>query len=511
MFEIGTTAQLWEIARKHPLLSHHPFTLKPLGYAHMINLIENFKPSTMLEVGHGTGSFIFRTFKDKCEMWGLDDELEDSRVSAEGMIFFKEINPHVKFVKGLLGNNTAELPDNYFDFVCSVSVIEHIPHENLKSVFEETYRILKPGGIVSHSYDVYVNQNTKPVFDAFENAKFEWLKPKKTMNVYWEQWLEMEDEDIKEKMLTKIVFENPLFVAENYMWQTERKLRGTPPNYVTILAAAKKPEEKFIASGQKANIVPGSSVPESFEIGNDNIFISDKNFTDFTYSKNTHFELFKKNGFDKELFGSEVDPDYNDLKVYQDLLIYSYVKQNLKKGSRILELGKGTSRVLELFKNEYECWKIHKQEEDEQSNTQEHIKLINDEMGNFNKDLPNNYFDLIFSISTFIYKPESGNKYYENMLKDINRLLVPGGISIQCLVALWMEPIVSVPYIMDYFIENQKMMNEIIPFFKITIDPDLYVMSEKFYNATWKKNLVKTYSSFGKPFSYNLFWKKENI
>jgi cyclopropane fatty-acyl-phospholipid synthase-like methyltransferase len=78
-----------------------------------------------------------------------------------------------------MGNNISELPENYFDLVYSISVIEHVPDDNLKSFFDESVRILKPGGIVSHSYDIYYKQNTKKVFDAYENSGLQWLKTKR--------------------------------------------------------------------------------------------------------------------------------------------------------------------------------------------------------------------------------------------------------------------------------------------------------------------------------------------
>lgn len=93
-------------------------------------------------------------------------------VLEKDLEWIREEYPSVKFVKGLLGNNIKELPDNYFDMVCSVSVIEHIPLQSLNKAFEEFFRIIKPGGILCHIYDIYFQQNTKPVFSAFEESGF---------------------------------------------------------------------------------------------------------------------------------------------------------------------------------------------------------------------------------------------------------------------------------------------------------------------------------------------------
>ena len=243
MFELGTTDHWWPSAKKYPLLSNHLNTLKPMGYGHVAAFLEEYNSKKVLEVGHGAGSLLFDIFKDSAELWGLDDVVEDSLVLDNDLEWMKEEYPSVKFVRGLLGSNVKELPDNYFDMVCSVSVIEHIPLDVLDKAFEETFRILKPGGILCHSYDIYFKQNTKPVFDAIEKAGFNWLKKKETMNVFWEEWLGEFDKERIIKIMEKIIFENPMFVAEVYMWQTERDLRDPQINWLSVLIAARKPLE----------------------------------------------------------------------------------------------------------------------------------------------------------------------------------------------------------------------------------------------------------------------------
>lgn len=240
MFELGTTDHWWKAAKKYPLLSNHSYLLKPLGSAHIISLIEENKPKKILEIGHGGFSFIFKLFYDELEMWGVDDFLEDSKVEAEALSDIRRKYSKVNFVSGFMGDNIQNLPDNYFDLVYSISVIEHVPDEKLKSFFEESVRVTKPGGIVSHSYDVYFRQNTKKVFDAYINSGLEWLKSKDTMNVFWEEWLGDFDKKFVEDMFGRIIFENPMEVAEKYMWQKERSIRPNPLNWLTVLTAAVK-------------------------------------------------------------------------------------------------------------------------------------------------------------------------------------------------------------------------------------------------------------------------------
>jgi|GEM_PF-807741 len=532
MFELGRTEYLWQIAKKYPELSNHPNTLKPLGYAHMINLIEAYEPKTVLEAGHGAGSFLFKIFKGKTELWGIDDVLEDSRVAPESLENTIKTNPHVKFVKGLLGNNCKELPENYFDFICSVSVIEHIPPEYLNSFFEESYRLLKPGGIAAHSYDVYYSQNTKPLFDAYEKNNFKWLKKKDTMNVLWESWLNDFDKNDFEKLYYDIVFENPLVVAEVYMWQLERKSRGTPTNHVTILSAARKPfeNENEVVSDKKEIFIGADRgfrrLYNSLSLvvsGNKEIFIgadtgrettnksvitvSPENFDEFTYSKRSHIKMFKSMNYDKDFFKREIDFYYCDLKNYQDLLVYSFIKNNLKNGSRILDIGGGNSRVLNYFKNDFECWNVDNG--DRTKINSDGIKLVTDTLGNFGSELPDDYFDFTFSISTFLNSPNNDTEMYKKILEDNNRILKAGGFSLHCSVFIYKEPFVNVPYVYEYFKNNQKSINKNVHYFKITVDDDLYFLSEKFYSDYWIKSIGKSFKNFGKPFSYNLLWQKE--
>ncbi|MDQ3021256.1 MAG: class I SAM-dependent methyltransferase [Bacteroidota bacterium] len=242
-------------------------------------------------------------------------------------------------------------------------------------------------------------------------------------------------------------------------------------------------------------------------------FITPEKFNDFTYSKKKHFDLFIENNYDEELFGYRVDPGNCDLKVYQDLFMYSYIKHNVEKGSKILDVGGGDSRILKHFNKDYECWNIDKLEGLGNGPTDikaPNIRLVYDYMGSFNPELPDNYFDLVFSISTLEHVPLDDLVAYENILKDINRVLKPGGYSVHCIDVVWQEPIVWTNQILPYFFKNEKIINEFVPPLSVKEDPDLFIMSEEYYARTWQFTTGKTYESFGKPLSYNFLWMKPN-
>ena len=244
--------------------------------------------------------------------------------------------------------------------------------------------------------------------------------------------------------------------------------------------------------------------------------ITPENFNEFTYSKKRHFYLFLGNNYDEELFNKAIDPGYCDLKVYQDLFMFSFIKNNIKQRSKLLDIGGGNSRILNFFKYDHECWNIDKLEgigHGPREIDATGFRLVLDYMGNFNDELPENYFDLVFSISTLEHIPLDDTKIYENILKDINRVLKPGGYSVHCVDhttdlelynvdEVWTNPIISL------FFENQKMLNDFIPLKTAETDPELFFMSEKHFNDNWAEATGKTFEEFGKPFSYNFMWKK---
>ena len=245
-------------------------------------------------------------------------------------------------------------------------------------------------------------------------------------------------------------------------------------------------------------------------------FISPELFSEFTYSKKHHFSLFEKYKLDDILYGKKIDSEYCDLKVYQDLLVFSFILQNIPHGAKILEIGGAESRILKYFRNEIECWNLDKLEGIGNGPTEinsDGFRLISDYIGNFSSELPDNYFDLVFSISTFEHIPIDDESVFENIREDIERLLKPDGLSLHCIDhstdlllgtvdEVWTNPIIP------YFFNKEKTVNKFIPLIEAELDPVLYYMSEKYYNDKWMSSTGIPFDKFGKPFSYNILWKK---
>ena len=63
--------------------------------------------------------------------------------------------PSCRFRRGLLGSNCkADLPENFFDVVCSVSVLEEVTIDVVRDILKHAARLLKPGGVLIGTHDL---------------------------------------------------------------------------------------------------------------------------------------------------------------------------------------------------------------------------------------------------------------------------------------------------------------------------------------------------------------------
>lgn len=61
--------------------------------------------------------------------------------------------PRLKIIRQQFGTHLTEIPAASFDCICSISVLEHIPHPALRDVIQMARRSLKPGGVHIHAVD----------------------------------------------------------------------------------------------------------------------------------------------------------------------------------------------------------------------------------------------------------------------------------------------------------------------------------------------------------------------
>ncbi len=127
--------------------------LKSFGYmlaVKHINSLEISRP-VVVEAGAGLGDILYKKLFDRIDYTAVD------RAGFYDEVRFKEAlasRGSSKFVDGHFGDFCDELPDESADVICSVSVLEHVPPEQIHSAVEDMTRVLKPGGLFVHTLDV---------------------------------------------------------------------------------------------------------------------------------------------------------------------------------------------------------------------------------------------------------------------------------------------------------------------------------------------------------------------
>lgn len=232
------------------------------------------------------------------------------------------------------------------------------------------------------------------------------------------------------------------------------------------------------------------------------------NISDFSVSRLEHFELFRGRRFQSFNVG-DPDPAICDLKVYQDYLVHSFIEANVPRGSRILEVGGGDSRVLKYFSGEYECWNVDKCEglgNGPRGFTSPHFKIVYDYLGNDNPELPTAAFDLVFSISALEHTPED-LRIREGIARELQRVLRPGCPSFHLFDCVWRPDGKSwVNGLIPYLYQAMPMRTRFVDPETLTDDPGVYFMAEEPFDRQWAPQVGSPYREFGRPFSMNLFW-----
>ena len=185
MIKIPTVDDWWDLTKMFPKsrkLSNTP--LKDYGYMEINEYIKEHKPKRILEFGHGLtidSDLTPFNYGDIFEIWGADDwqglhyfPEKDTWYNTHSQIHSKY--PNIKLVKGLLGDkrNLQDIPLNYFDLVCSVSVIEEIEIDILQKVIKHCYDLLKKGGCFLNTHDTQLGDTNRliEVVETFKSCGF---------------------------------------------------------------------------------------------------------------------------------------------------------------------------------------------------------------------------------------------------------------------------------------------------------------------------------------------------
>ena len=159
MLRYVTKKQYWTILDSGVMRCVQPTSrwhLKDIQDAVAFSYLHSLRENTIAEIGAGH-SRILPELASRNTCYAVDEY----KGADGGPASLPEI-PGVHFVRAKLGVDSKGLPDCFFDAVFSVSVLEHVGNASLPAFFAECWRILKPGGLMVHLIDAYVETTMLP-------------------------------------------------------------------------------------------------------------------------------------------------------------------------------------------------------------------------------------------------------------------------------------------------------------------------------------------------------------
>lgn len=112
-----------------------------------------------MELGGGN-SRVLPLLAERNECWNVDkfEGLDGGPIKAPRDISLKRFlkGRRIRIIREYMGSFSGEIPSRYFDYVISISAVEHIRHECFSASMRDCTRVLKPGGLMLHAIDVYL-------------------------------------------------------------------------------------------------------------------------------------------------------------------------------------------------------------------------------------------------------------------------------------------------------------------------------------------------------------------
>lgn len=191
MYQLGYYTHYLELKRKFPQFQFsypRDWSLKEYGTLFIYDLIRSTGAKRVLELGCGYDTFFASHMPAiGVEYWCIDKSNNYLGVGKDETRFLSVVEERRRlgatYIDGLLGDGTPGLPENSFDIVFSISVLEHIDDRTMPSVVTEIKRTLRPGGRSAHTIDIYPRSDRAAKWHYFsKQARLEVPPP------YYDRW-----------------------------------------------------------------------------------------------------------------------------------------------------------------------------------------------------------------------------------------------------------------------------------------------------------------------------------
>ncbi|ACH40712.1 glycosyltransferase, WfgS family [Citrifermentans bemidjiense Bem] len=203
--------------------------------------------------------------------------------------------------------------------------------------------------------------------------------------------------------------------------------------------------------------------------------ITEENFGFFSYSRSIHFPYFA--GCDTELYGRVIDPRSCNLKTYQELLAYSFLRHNFPKGSRVLVIADHASPIVSATRRYYECWSVPAAP-GAAPNPAVPCKDVAAQLGSFSAELPDAYFQLV--IGSFALETGARSEgRWRDICRDIDRVLTPDGHALHCFDLKAGENGFESHPLLPFLFRHEAPCSRFVPFQQAALDPFVFFRSEE--------------------------------
>lgn len=232
---------------------------------------------------------------------------------------------------------------------------------------------------------------------------------------------------------------------------------------------------------------------------------------DFAYARKSHFE--KMSPMAIEVHGQKQEPGSAHLKTYQDLLVYTFLRDRVPPGSRILDVGGGNSRILRRLSTTYECWNVDKFEgvgngpTDMEKFKSFGYRVVSAFMGDFCPELPDNYFDFVFSVSALEHTPQGQPELYPRIVQDIERVSKNGAWTLHLFDVILRGDSIWASDCMYAFFKCRTTVAPMPDVNALINDPDLHCECQEMYERYWQRFTNEPYETFGRPSNIAVLWQ----